>query len=176
MIILIIAGLTLLALLAKLYGFERLQAVETTTILLVGGFILLAGLLWQMQRDKMSTYDALDMLMDNGRASLESHITLIMAGLAIWWIVTETLAGKDVSETIVQVLLIFVVYRGAKKIIDVVGSRSAMPSPDVQQDIQQQVVLEAPKAPTVPRPPPPKKFAAKLPTRTASGKTIPKDE
>lgn len=46
MIVLIVAALTLAMLVSKHYGFLRLQEVDTTTILLIGAFLLVAGWLW----------------------------------------------------------------------------------------------------------------------------------
>jgi hypothetical protein len=178
-IILIIAGLTLLALLLKLFGVvARLETVATTTILLVGAFTLLAGLLWQMQRDNRSSYDALEMLMDNGKASLEAHITIIMAGLALWWLVSQTQAGKDVGDKLVDILMIFVIYRGAKKAIDAYSKRPVEQQPDME--IGQQVIV-TPDTPAVPaarqvRPVKAAKMSVAKPTKTASGKPIVKGE
>lgn len=173
MIIIIAAAITLGALVLKHAGYNwfGLQSVQVTTILLIGAFMVFVGSLWQMQRDRNTTYDLLDMFMDNGRASLDKHITFVMAVLAIWWIVTQTLANKDVSERMIDVLMIFVIYRAGKEVINAIAKRPVEQPPD--QDIQQQVVI-TPNAPAIPsarevRPVKATKMTAS-PHRTATGK------
>lgn len=175
MIIFLIAGLTLGALWAKHTGYTWLgiDKVAASTIMLVGAFVMFALLLWRMQRDKGTTYDALDMLTDQGRASLDKHIVAIMALLAVWWIVTQTQAGKDVSERVIDILMIFVIYRGAKEAINAYKYRPS--EPGTTQEIEHQVIVEGPKAPAVPAARevrPVKQTAMTKSTRTASGKPL----
>lgn len=133
-----------------------------------------------MQRDRLTRYDVLDLFMGtDGRASLDSHIIIAMALLAGWWIVSQTLAGKDVSDKMIDVLMIFVIYRASGKAIDAFAKRPAPQMPD--QNIDQQVVV-TPVAPElqavreVRSVRATKMSAAKTaaPT-TASGKPLPKE-
>lgn len=131
MILLLIALGTLAVLLLQYLGLPVLVDTKPSTIVLWGGVALFAALLWKMQSRRDNSYDALDMLIDErtGKASLEAHVTLVMACLAGWWIVTRTLAGVDVGERLIDVLMIFVIYRGVKRGIDAYSARAAPPEP-----------------------------------------------
>lgn len=88
------------------------------TLLVIGFVFVIVWFQWSKRND----YDFLDSLKDplTGKASPDPLIVYAMAGLAGWYVVVKTLnpaAGSAGSE-LVNILLIFLVYRGAKQGIE----------------------------------------------------------
>ena len=89
--------------------------------------LAIAGALYLLWRFHVgdSSYDFADLLLDHttGKASLDKHILAAMAVLAAWVVVIRTWQGKDVDTLLLGVLAVFVVQRGATKLIDTMGTK-----------------------------------------------------
>jgi hypothetical protein len=87
------------------------------TLVLLGFGVLAFIIMMAWFQQKRTEYDFLDTLMDYSgskpRASLDNHITFFFALLAAWYIVVKTLypAAGNVGADLVQILLVFLVYR-----------------------------------------------------------------
>lgn len=130
-------------------------------------FTIIGMLVW-FQTQKRNTYDFLDILLDakTARASLDAHVTLFFCVLAAWWIVTRTLDDEDVSGPLVQIIMIFVIYRAGKQAISAYADKPASP-PDPPAQIDQQVnISRDPQPPVVAKP-----GGGKLPSAIKRGPT-----
>lgn len=99
-------------------------------------FATLTGLLvfvvWFHYR-RGAEYDVLDILIDQQtrRASFDAHVTLIFAALALWWVIDQTEKGEDVGGRLIEILMIFVIYRGAKQAIAAYQNRPQVVVPPI---------------------------------------------
>lgn len=110
------------------------QRLLASMLLGLGGFMV-----WFHYR-RGREYDVLDILIDQQtkRASLDAHVTMLFALLACWWIIDRTMADVDVGSKLVDVLMIFVIYRAANKAINAYSQKPPAPV----------IVPPAPDAPT----------------------------
>lgn len=111
---------------------------------------------FQYKRD--NSYDFLDTLKgENGKASQDALIVYFMAALAAWYIVVKTLnpAAGNAGADLVQILLIFLVYRLGKKGVESWEKKPSAPPSELKQgdNIGQQVVIPGAEAPAVPAAP-----------------------
>jgi cbb3-type cytochrome oxidase subunit 3 len=129
---------------------------------LVGFFLLLIR--WHFQPRAKNKFDLTDAFLDQrtNRASFEAIITACFAILAFWYVVTETLNGnKEVGGKLVDILMIFVIYRGAKQAINAYQDKPSAPTvvvpPAAGDNIAQQVIQgdaqPTNRAPDMPEPP-----------------------
>lgn len=121
-VVILVAALVVAILVAKQMGVIYFASLDTSLVLLAGVATLVCYVMWDNQRDdNYNDFDLLDTMRDErtGKAGQSELLVYIMAVLAIWWVVTQTIKGKDVGEHIIQILMIFVVYRGAKKFAEV---------------------------------------------------------
>lgn len=106
--------------------------------------LLLTWFIVHFQMKGGNGYNVLDVLKDHAtdKASLDAHVVAFFSVLAAWYIVSNTLRGLDVGSELIQIILIFVVYRGAKRGIDAyAGKPPALPAlPALPSPIGQQVV------------------------------------
>lgn len=124
-------------------------------------FATLAGLLvfvvWFHYR-RGAEYDVLDILIDQQtrRASFDAHVTLIFAALALWWVIDQTMAGEDVGGRLIEILMIFVIYRGAKQAIAAYQNRPQVVVPPIPDPpnvtVNQNAAGAVPKAANEPLP------------------------
>jgi len=132
-------------------------------LLIVVGFVVMV-VVFQNKSD--NSYDFLDTLKgENGKASQDAIIVYFMAALAAWYVVvkTTTPAAGNAGGDLVNILMIFLVYRLGKKVSDAWERKPSAPPSDQKQgdNIGQQVVIpggaEAPAMPAAPTIVPPAK-------------------
>jgi hypothetical protein len=129
--------------------------VPFSHVLLMVSLVAFFLLLIKWHYSKASRFDLTDAFLDQrtDRASFDAIITACFAVLAFWYVVTETLEGnKEVGGKLVDILMIFVIYRGAKQAINAYQDKEPAPVivPTPGDNIAQQVKVEAQDAPEVP--------------------------
>ncbi len=102
-----------------------------------------------------NTFIFSDLLIDpvTKKASIEAIVTLFFAILSAWYVVIKTMnpAAGNVGPELVQILMVFLVYRGVKQGIQAYKDKPPTPPPMPDQ-IEQQVLVtpnaagQAPKA------------------------------
>lgn len=103
-----------------------IAALSFANLFVIAGFALLAVYLWRMHVSKTSKFDGEDLFLNDKtrRADLYKLVVAVMAGLAVWTIVT--LVNRDKTAEVVTllpiVLAIFVAGRA-------VQSRFGAPDP-----------------------------------------------
>jgi hypothetical protein len=82
--------------------------------LMCGGFFVV----WLMYEwnSGSSSYDIKDLLMSDGKASLEKHIIAGFALLSIWVVIQQALSNKSVETLLLGVLGIFVLKGAAENV------------------------------------------------------------
>lgn len=130
--------------------------LQLSHILLVISVCAFFGLLIRWHYSRQSKFDLTDAFLDQktNRASFDSIITACFAILAFWWVVTETLGGnKDAGSRLIDILGIFILYRGAKQAIGAYESKPPTPAVPIGDNIAQQVVVPTIESTAVVKPP-----------------------
>lgn len=144
-----------------IFGMDVAFSHVLLMISLVAFFLLLIK--WHYTPAKKNPFDLTDAFLDQrtDRASFDAIITSCFAILAFWYVVTETLSGnKEVGGKLVDILMIFVIYRGAKQAVNAWQDKPPAPTvlvpPAAGDNIAQQVIQGDAQGPArIPDPPAP---------------------
>lgn len=107
-------------------------AVVFATLLLT-----LIALSFYFQMKRGNGFDILDALKDpvSKKTSLDALIVVFFALLSAWYVMRETLNDQHPGSLLIQIITIFVIYRGAKQALDVWGQKPPpLPPPPQQGD------------------------------------------